>query len=480
MINHHASITHRLPPETLAVVASHLESQSRVAATHVCHFWRSALVSSPRLWSHLIFKNEQRALVFLKRSKSAPVSVDLGRDVNLSEKIKEVLGGITDRLTGLAAAHSSYLDEYLAQPLPMLSGLDLFDSPDPPASGSIRSLPSIRSLSTVNLGCPLFHVPNLTNFHFTLALHSLLPPMLGDGLLDFFRSCPLLEVISLDYGDRDTDIGFTADEASSEAVPLPHLRSFTHQSPCKAIHICPFNRLSLPPTCKVSFTVNPNPPLVIPWNHGFPIQLDSPYLTGVKTVRTETKFILNTGCPVSITLETEFVNSKDMKITLEKALRPSEPLSARVNNLLSFLESSGIIHSVETLHFAWYVVASRAEAPQNVTEVIRRFGSLKTLVLLRSNPLPFLEDPSSPELWCPSIETLVISTLPPELAFGWEEPDVLRGVRNVAMSRKERGISLKSVSLSFRDVGKLLQTCGGEMEELRACVESVEITQWGD
>jgi hypothetical protein len=48
-------------------------------------------------------------------------------------------------------------------------------------------------------------------------------------------------------------------------------------------------------------------------------------------------------------------------------------------------------------------------------------------------------------------------------------------VRNLAASRREHGIPLKTVSLFLEDAEKLLQTSKGGIEELRSCVGSLEV-----
>ena len=74
----------------LVAVASNLENDaSLVAATHVCHLWRTILLSSPCLWTHLDFANETRALVFLERSKLASLRVDMtcGYPLEIAEEL---------------------------------------------------------------------------------------------------------------------------------------------------------------------------------------------------------------------------------------------------------------------------------------------------------------------------------------------------------------------------------------------------------
>ena len=110
-INYHDSWTHRLPPEILVEVASHFEGDAPlVAATHVCHHWRTALLSSPHLWSHLDFANEERALVYSERSKSAPVCVDITSVHYPSEIVRESLKKIATRVTTLWVARGLCLN----------------------------------------------------------------------------------------------------------------------------------------------------------------------------------------------------------------------------------------------------------------------------------------------------------------------------------------------------------------------------------
>ena len=147
IINHHESAIHRLPPEILATVAPHLGDRgSLITVTHVCHRWRMALLSSPRLWSHLKFGNEECALAFLERSKLAPVSVDLVGVRNPSEGVIESLNRITPRLTALRGTDTALLDGLLGQPVPMLRTLYITGCGGSGSKKPTRSLPSVLSL----------------------------------------------------------------------------------------------------------------------------------------------------------------------------------------------------------------------------------------------------------------------------------------------------------------------------------------------
>jgi len=108
------------------------EDISLVAATHVCHLWRTTLLSSPHLWSHIDFEYEGRALVFLERSKSAPLTVNLVNIDVPSEIVGESLNEIAIRVTTLWAEHGLFLNELLARPMPILKFMEITGSGQPP------------------------------------------------------------------------------------------------------------------------------------------------------------------------------------------------------------------------------------------------------------------------------------------------------------------------------------------------------------
>lgn len=70
------SLINRLPPEILTkVLEFHEQEDDLFAATHVCRYWRSTLVSAPCLWTRVPCNNMNQAAIYLERSKSAPIDV---------------------------------------------------------------------------------------------------------------------------------------------------------------------------------------------------------------------------------------------------------------------------------------------------------------------------------------------------------------------------------------------------------------------
>lgn len=66
----------RLPPEVLAKALEFRNGdKDLISATHVCHQWRSALTSTPSLWTEVVFRNSNRVLTYLTRSGALPIDV---------------------------------------------------------------------------------------------------------------------------------------------------------------------------------------------------------------------------------------------------------------------------------------------------------------------------------------------------------------------------------------------------------------------
>lgn len=406
--------------------------------------------------------------MFLERSKLAPVSVDLIGDSAPSEIVVESLMRISYRLTSLRSLRTDqdlpFLKELLIKPLPILKNLDVA------TSGSLFS----GSLAATSFDRPIFNIPQLTNVCFkSIGPGFVDAPRVGDGLLNFLRGCPMLEVASFNYGDQkhlNRDIEFTTDEKSTEAVSLPCLRSFTHESPVDLIYTGLFNRLSLPPTCDVAFTITDSASQS-KWEDGFSTLRDSPYFFNVKKVR----LALHDQNEGSLTVKATFLNSKNMRISLNR--RRSSPYSAyslsAVESFLDFLKKSEMAYSIESLRFEHYWVdMSETYSPQGLTIPLQGLRDLKTIVLSgRCAPAFFLLKPPEDGVWCPNVENLVIYLDSPE----WNG---LERVLNIAMSRREPATPLKTVTLFLKEESEtLLQTRREQLEGLRRWVGSVEVIQ---
>jgi hypothetical protein len=126
------------------------------------------------------------------------------------------------------------------------------DLPHTPADEAISwSLPSIISLAVHNAYSIPFHVPCLTSFKFRYIYSTNDAAVRGsivESLLNFLRSCPLLEDLEISYSGEFLG-------ANDQRVFLPNLRSYTqntlHRHGVYSLGV--FNMFSFPPPCTVAF-----------------------------------------------------------------------------------------------------------------------------------------------------------------------------------------------------------------------------------
>jgi len=72
-------MVNRLPPEVMAKVLSfRRDDRDLISATHVCERWRSTLISTPLLWTDVVFGDPDRSSTYLERSKGSPLHVSIG------------------------------------------------------------------------------------------------------------------------------------------------------------------------------------------------------------------------------------------------------------------------------------------------------------------------------------------------------------------------------------------------------------------
>jgi len=466
MINHHESHTHRLPPEMLVAVASHLEyDTSLIAATHVCHLWRVTLLSSSRLWSHLDFANEERALAFLERSKSSPLSVDIVELEEPTEIVKESLKKVATRVTALWAAHDSFLDELLAQFMPELEALEIIDVFEPPPKKPTH-LPSLTSLVISGFDPLQFRVPLLTSFHLTHDPGSDSMEWAAGILLDFFRNCPLLEDVIL-----SCDVYL---DSSDGVISLPLLRTFAHESLCDESQLRLFDHFSLPSTCRVVLVVNATKRHYGPRIPGLPTPRDSSYLSDIRTVKIATHSDYMGANKDRSTLKIDLVNSTLRAISFGRILWSHEHPSALSRQGFLDIFENVETGSVETLCFDHYPTITPYEAlkvtPEYVAQGLFKFRNLKTLILVGCDIIPCLGGLSS----CPSVDTLVVHFMYLADPFG---SGVISKVEELAVSRKGTGTPLRVLTLVFPPSTKV---CLVELERLTSYVGRVEVVSGDD
>jgi len=182
-----------------------------IALTHVCRAWREVFTSRPTLWTHLDLDNmsEDRARVYLERSKSSPISLSLCRDDHVfpSDPCFQIIPHAIGRTKSLSIygvpENLQDITAHLTSPAPLLERLSIYGdyrrmSRHPVLtsalfngdSSSLREL----SLECVRTGLPWRNMVNLTTFSLT---HTLSGDCSVRHLLDLFESAPRLRDIFL-------------------------------------------------------------------------------------------------------------------------------------------------------------------------------------------------------------------------------------------------------------------------------------------
>jgi hypothetical protein len=113
----------RIPPEVLTLIpdlwSGRIREKDAITLTHVCRAWRAIFTSRSSLWTDFDCADAEKTRIYLERSKSSPISVQLVREDGLFPqdpflqltphavgRLKYLListdldhlGGITDRL----------------------------------------------------------------------------------------------------------------------------------------------------------------------------------------------------------------------------------------------------------------------------------------------------------------------------------------------------------------------------------------------
>jgi hypothetical protein len=210
----------RLPPEVLArTLEFRKDDKDLISATHVCHQWRSALTSTPSLWTEAVFRNSNRVLAYLTRSGALPIDVSFiptrvsfetwkfdPKDFYISQipwidRMKSLdIGGDEEQIEAIV--------QRLCLPAPLLQHLKFDGRPNRSliwrSVGAVRfprdflggRTPSLQSLSFNSISpTPIIKLPltNLTSFTW---IDKDSKATVKD-LLTLLTSAPLLEVLTI-------------------------------------------------------------------------------------------------------------------------------------------------------------------------------------------------------------------------------------------------------------------------------------------
>ena len=224
--------------------------QMLVAATHVCRYWRSTLISTPSLWTRFrrfeSDHNLDRTLTYLERSKLAPIDISIN---TFSLKDLEVLEHLALHIArtrslviqGSYRIHAASL--LFCNPAPSLQFLHISTN----SSGGFVSLPdnflsrqapSLRTASFTGIYPTFkspFPLPDLTEF--SLILFRARGSFRMDGLFRLFSGCPQLRKVQINVPS-----GTLKDLVLDKVIPLESLVEFDYT--CNLVNqVIPFLRL---------------------------------------------------------------------------------------------------------------------------------------------------------------------------------------------------------------------------------------------
>ena len=237
----------RLPPELLAEVLQYRgDDKELIAATHVCSYWRSCLLSTPPLWTNFRFKSFDRTRTYLARCKSAPVSirVPIARDRgSLFEYIFHHAAEIRDLcLDGPPSVVPQCVDD-INKPLPSLRSLELrvrseitpTDAYTLPSTFLGSQAPSLRSLVLRGVHPPTcIPLPNLSIL--TLHFYAETTPIRLKSIFASLSQAPNLQELRVSVEECELSV-------DSQTVTLDRLERF-ELIDSRPIHI--LSRVKLP------------------------------------------------------------------------------------------------------------------------------------------------------------------------------------------------------------------------------------------
>lgn len=198
----------KLPPEILSRILQFFPFHDLVAATQVCHYWRTTLVSCGPLWCNIDCTRGSEALTCLHRSKGSPIHVSVRKipEDEVLARLSPHIGRIKSLYLKPRWSVAQSVFTRFTDPAPTLESLSVICHPSTAAAGPVPStlltgkLPSLRSFTLQGLASDLanFVLPSLTNFEMSGVTSPPISMSLTD-LLVFFERSPLLEAVHVEF-----------------------------------------------------------------------------------------------------------------------------------------------------------------------------------------------------------------------------------------------------------------------------------------
>jgi hypothetical protein len=252
----------RLPPDVLVLIPDYWSSRKRaknlIALTHVCQTWREIFISRASLWTDFYCVDGEKTRVYLDRSGSAPINVQLERKLGLSpnDPFLQIAPHAISRLRHLYVRttpdHFQNIIQHLFHPAPLLKVLTIDATfidrsrcaalPTDLFHGDLSSLRELR-LDSVQTELPWRNMNNLTSFSCALPFSLGFTISVGQ-ILDFLENSPRLVRVGLSFAAPSPGV------QGERLVGLAHLRTLFisgSQPPCLLL-----NHLIVPVGANVS------------------------------------------------------------------------------------------------------------------------------------------------------------------------------------------------------------------------------------
>ena len=225
----------RVPPELITLIPGFWEAYYRekdvIALTHVCRAWREIFTSRPFLWTQFNCANADKTRVYLKRSKSSPINLQVQTtgDPPPHDPFFQIIPHATGRLQSLSidsiTGNLQSIIDHLSHPAPLLKYLKI--------DGGCESEPErntvlttslfngdLSSLRVLQLSCVRTELPwrNMVNLVSFVLCHTLPGEVSIRQVLDFFESAPRLHNIQLRFAIP------TSGGQDGRLVPLAYLK----------------------------------------------------------------------------------------------------------------------------------------------------------------------------------------------------------------------------------------------------------------
>ncbi|KAF9649589.1 hypothetical protein BDM02DRAFT_3186216 [Thelephora ganbajun] len=231
----------RLPLEVIALCAAFVsrnDPRPIIPLTHVCRYWRKAIVFSPRNWASIGSGWKRLVSLCLERAAAAPLTISISiSDIKGDGDFLQALLPHTSRISNLSLTGYSSIEGvtddlpgFFASPIPNLTSVELeqtekptewFPSNEAPAPPLFRNVSKLRSLHLVRtpLHPTVFSITSLVE----LKLVGYADPFHFGKFIEFLHSNPGLEVVILDLQFIEDSVWIAPERKTS----LPQLRHLT-------------------------------------------------------------------------------------------------------------------------------------------------------------------------------------------------------------------------------------------------------------